>query len=216
MNVSEILYRVRAAIDELGAIDSPELGENPNSDNLDRVILDKVSYALEWVIQNAPPSLLEGGLTTQLDSRGATYRGDKAVEIEIPSDVLRIISARLSSWIYSPAISDEHSDTAKMQGYPTTRGTWDAPACILYNEDNKQILRMFSAKGGQEKAYISVIKKPNVSFTDSADGVSEVSIPSRLEASFIYYISALTMQAMGENPQTFFEVAQQNLNGNGK
>ena len=77
MNVSEILYRVRAAIDELGAIDSPELGENPNSDNLDRVILDKVSYALEWVIQNAPPSLLEGGLTTQLDSRGATYRGDK-------------------------------------------------------------------------------------------------------------------------------------------
>ena len=216
MNVSEIMYRVKAAIGEVVNLDNPRLAEGVNSDNLEYIIVDKISYAFEWVIQNAPISLLEGSLTTQLDSRLAVRKDDGSIEVVLPDDVLRIVSARLSSWSYSPPVSDEHSEVAAMQMYPCSKGTYDSPACVLYSEDGKQILRMYSAWGKDDKVYVSVIRKPTTIAVDPADGTKSLDVPSRLEASFIYYISALTMQAMGENAQSFFEIATLNLKNNGE
>ena len=216
MNVSEIIYRVKAAIGEVVNLDNPRLAEGVNSDNLENIIVDKISYAFEWVIQNAPISLLEGSLTTQLDSRLAVRKDDGSIEIVLPDDVLRIVSARLSSWFVSPPISDEHSEVAAMQMYPCSKGTYDSPACVLYSEDGKQILRMYSAWGKDDKVYVSVIRKPTTIAVDPVDGTKSLDVPSRLEASFIYYISALTMQAMGENAQSFFEIATLNLKNNGE
>ena len=216
MNVSEIVYRVKAAIGEVVNLDNPRLAEGVNSDNLEHIIVDKISYAFEWVIQNAPISLLEGSLTTQLDSRLAVRKDDGSIEVVLPDDVLRIVSARLSSWFVSPPISDEHSEVAAMQMYPCSKGTYDSPACALYSEDGEQILRMYSACGKDDKIYVSVIRKPTTTSVDPADGTKSLDVPSRLEASFIYYISALTMQAMGENAQSFFEIATLNLKNNGE
>ena len=123
MNVSEIVYRVKAAIGEVVNLDNPRLAEGVNSDNLEYIIVDKISYAFEWVIQNAPISLLEGSLTTPLDSRLAVRKDDGSIEVVLPDDVLRIVSARLSSWFYSPPVSDEHSEVAAMQMYPCSKGT---------------------------------------------------------------------------------------------
>lgn len=216
MNVSEIVYRVKAAIGEVVNLDNPRLAEGVNSDNLEYIIVDKISYAFEWVIQNAPISLLEGNLTTQLDGRLAVRKDDGSIEVVLPDDVLRIVSARLSSWFVSPPISDEHSEVAAMQMYPCSKGTYDSPACVLYSEDGKQILRMYSAWGKDDKVYVSVIRKPTTITVDPADGTKSLDVPSRLESSFIYYISALTMQAMGENAQSFFEIATLNLKNNGE
>lgn len=215
MNVSEIVYKVKAAIGEVVDLEYPKALESVNADNLLHIIVDKIPYAFEWVIQNAPVSLLEGDLTSTIDARTATLNGN-TVEIVMPDDVLRIISARLSSWVYTPPVSDEHSEVAMQQRYPTTRGTYDAPACVLFSEDGKQILRMFSAETKSDKAYISVIRKPSTMSVDMSDGTKEVNVPSRVEASFIYYIAALTMQALGENSQSFFEIATLNLKNNGK
>lgn len=215
MNVSEIVYKVKAAIGEVVDLEYPKALESVNADNLLHIIVDKIPYAFEWVIQNAPVSLLEGDLTSTLDARTATLNGN-TVEIVMPDDVLRIISARLSSWVYTPPVSDEHSEVAMQQRYPTTRGTYDAPACVLFSEDGKQILRMFSAETKNDKAYISVIRKPSTMSVDMSDGIKEVNVPSRVEVSFIYYIAALTMQALGENSQSFFEIATLNLKNNGK
>lgn len=215
MNVSEIVYKVKAAIGEVVDLEYPKALESVNADNLLHIIVDKIPYAFEWVIQNAPVSLLEGDLTSTLDARTATLNGN-TVEIVMSDDVLRIISARLSSWVYTPPVSDEHSEVAMQQRYPTTRGTYDAPACVLFSEDGKQILRMFSAETKDDKAYISVIRKPSTMSVDMSDGIKEVNVPSRVEASFIYYIAALTMQALGENSQSFFEIATLNLKNNGK
>ena len=50
MLVRDIIYRVRAAIDEIQSLDSPKLVDNLNFDNLDMIIADKISFALEFVI----------------------------------------------------------------------------------------------------------------------------------------------------------------------
>ena len=211
MLVRDIIYRVRAAIDEIQSLDSPKLVDNLNFDNLDMIIADKIPFALEFVIQNAPLSLLDGDLSSQISDRLVTTKYDGTIEIELPSDTLRVISARLSSWFVSPPVSDEHSDVARMQGFKVSRGSWDSPACVLYAEIGKQILRMFSLKEASDKYYITLIRKPSLSISESADGTGDVKIPSRVEASFIYYLAGLTMLAMGERSQNFFDVALSNL-----
>ena len=72
MLVRDIIYRVRAAIDEIQSLDSPKLVDNLNFDNLDMIIADKIPFALEFVIQNAPLSLLDGDLSSQI-SDGLVY-----------------------------------------------------------------------------------------------------------------------------------------------
>ena len=201
MNVSEIIYKVKAAIDELSTLDYPKLAESVNLENIDLIIVDKIPYALEWIIQNAPATLLTGDLTESFNNSGLVTKvsGDYVFEIELPSTTLRVVSARLSSWMFTPEMSDEHSDVAAMQMYPTSRGTWDNPACVIYNENGKQILRMFSGKTKEDNYYITLALKPDVSFTDTWDGETEVAIPERLTASFIYYIAGLTTLAMKED-----------------
>lgn len=201
MNVSEIIYKVKAAIDELSTLDYPKLAESVNLENIDLIIVDKIPYALEWIIQNAPATLLTGDLTESFNNSGLVTKvsGDYVFEIELPSTTLRVVSARLSSWMFTPEMSDEHSDVAAMQMYPTSRGTWDNPACVIYNENGKQILRMFSGKTRDDVYYITLALKPDVSFTDTWDGEAIVPIPERLTASFIYYIAGLTTLAMKED-----------------
>ena len=201
MNVSEIIYKVKAAIDELSTLDYPKLAESVNLENIDLIIVDKIPYALEWIIQNAPATLLTGDLTESFNNSGLVTKvsGDYVFEIELPSTTLRVLSARLSTWMFTPEMSDEHSDVAAMQMYPTSRGTWDNPACVIYNENGKQILRMFSGKTRDDVYYITLALKPDVSFTDTWDGEAIVPIPERLTASFIYYIAGLTTLAMRED-----------------
>ena len=95
MLVRDIIYRVRAAIDEIQSLDSPKLVDNLNFDNLDMIIADKIPFALEFVIQNAPLSLLDGDLSSQISDGLVTTKYDGTIEIELPSDTLRVISARL-------------------------------------------------------------------------------------------------------------------------
>lgn len=201
MNVSEIIYKVKAAIDELSTLDYPKLAESVNLENIDLIIVDKIPYALEWIIQNAPATLLTGDLTESFNNSGLVTKvsDDYVFDIELPSTTLRVVSARLSTWMFTPEMSDEHSDVAAMQMYPTSRGTWDNPACVIYNENGKQILRMFSGKTKDDVYYITLALKPDVSFTDTWDGEAIVPIPERLTASFIYYIAGLTTLAMKED-----------------
>ena len=99
MNVSEIIHRVKAAIGELSTLDNPRLAESVNLENIDLIIADKIPYAFEWVIQNAPVSLLDGELSSSLEADVLNIRDDNVLEVTLPSDVLRIVSARLSSWM---------------------------------------------------------------------------------------------------------------------
>ena len=214
MKALDVVLRVKAAIDELSDLDYPKLAESVNYENMNMVIVDKIPYALEFIIRNAPPSLIEGDFVQSV-STGLDYAitGDNVMEVVIPSDALRITSARLSSWVYAPPVSDEHSDIAKQQLYPFTCGTYDKPASVLYSEAGKQILRLYSAKDKNDTYFISYAKMPDLSKVDTWDGEAEVNVPTRLVGSFIYYIAYLTMVAFDDTRQTaMLQIAKQQLN----
>ena len=118
MKVNVIVTRVRSAIDELMVNDTEFINASKDEENLTLLIIDKIPYALTYVIANAPDEMLDADLaeglsTTDLQTFSITE--DMTAKVRIPSDVLRVVSARLSSWSFSPYPESEHSEVWLMQ-----------------------------------------------------------------------------------------------------
>jgi len=64
MDVSEILTRVKSVIDELSNLGNQDVTGEENTQNLDSIIKDKIPYALEWVLQNAPQNKIDSSMVS--------------------------------------------------------------------------------------------------------------------------------------------------------
>lgn len=216
MDVSEILKRVKAVIDELANLGNQEVTGEENTQNLDTIIKDKIPYALNWVLQNAPQNKIDssmvssyGGGDTASENTLKVEKGyNDVVTVELPDNYLRVLSAKLSSWFYSPTPVSEFSDVALMQQGRTTMGCPDKPVSVLCTEKGKSVLKMYTAEPGDTVSVsVQLINAPDVKDTDTS-----VSVPSKLEKSFIYYIAYLTLLAFRDaSAGSFYQVAASDL-----
>ena len=222
MVVSAIVERVRAAIDELMANGTSFLGASEDAQNLVGVIKDKIPYALEWVLVNAPVELLDVAGVTGADTYvSGTFEIDANTQVataKLSDDVLRVVSARLSSWTYSPVPVTEHSVEYLMQSDETARGSWDRPVTAIVHKitagsDNSLVsgkwLELYCAKATTDTLSVLAYKKPDLSgMVDSTD----IDISAALEGAFIYHIAGLTLLAFRDAAaKDMLEVARQYL-----
>lgn len=211
MKVKEIVQRVRAAIDELTAGDSQFSGVTSDEANLRTVIIDKIPYALTYIIENATEDKLDGSMLTLMKvGDSVTATDGKPVLVKLPDNVLRIVSARLSSWSLSPAPVSERSQEYLMQQDPYARGSWDRPVTAIRHKGDGRYLELYSAKDAQDQVEVSYIAKPVMpaSVTDE----TAVAVPSRLEGAFVYQVAGLTMVAFREQlAQQLFTIAHDYL-----
>ena len=216
MTAGEIIRKVRAALDELASLSvGEEMGYD--SENVDTIIKDKIGYALNWVLQNAPQNMIDssmvtsygGGQTADGGNLKMSFGYDNVVTVELPDTLLRLLSARLSSWLYSPVPVNEFSAVALMQQGRTTKGCPDMPVSVLCTENGKSVLKMYTADSRADTLSIQLITK-----ADTAGGESsgEWNIPAKLEKSLIYYIAYLTALAFRDGTATaFLSVAMDEL-----
>lgn len=217
MKVKEIVDRVRSAIDEQMANDSEFLKKSSDEANLTTTIIDKIRYALIYVIENAPEDKLDTDMMSAVSVSGATVQPGKCVRVELDNDILRVVSARLSSWSLSPVPVSEYSQEYLMQQDEYARGSWDRPVNAIVYSGTERYLEMYSAKTASDVPSITCIKKPTVAETSTmvSNQDTEVSISSRLEAAFIYQIAGLTMVAFREDiASALFSIAQRYLMSN--
>lgn len=215
MKVSEIVTRVRAAIDELMVNDSGFLTESEDEKNLTQVIIDKISYGLQHVIEEAPLEKIDSGLFEMLTGAelSANFHIDGASKVgtlKLPDDVIRIVEARLSSWSQFPMPVSDTTQVALMQQDQYARGSWDRPVNVLtYDRSTgKGLLMMYSARTANDTLNFLFIRKPTV--PEGAD--PEVGVPSRLEAAFIYQVAGLSMLAFREDvAANLLAIAEKNL-----
>lgn len=201
MLVSEIVTRVRAVIDELMQNDSNFLRESEDEKNLTSVIIDKIGYALQYVIENAPLEKLDSDMIETLASTPVT--GSFSIDastlvgtLVLPTDMLRIVEARLSSWSHFPIPESDTSQAYLMQQDEYARGSWDRPVNILtYNASGGKVLEMYCAETASDTLVFGFVRKPDTSNIDSSHMSTDVTVPSQLEASLIYQIAGLTMTA---------------------
>lgn len=210
MKVKEIVTRVRSAIDELTVSDSEFLNKTSDEENLTAIIIDKIPYALTYVIENAPEEKIDSSMVTQYAVSGVTVAAGAMVSVKLPADFLRLMSARLSSWSLSPKPVAESSQEYLMQQDTYARGSWDRPVSAYRYKGADRYLELYSAKANSDTVQVSYIKKPVVG--DTSSGETEIGVPARLEGAFIYQVAALTMVAFREQvAQQLFTIAQNYL-----
>ena len=77
MTIQEIVTRVRAAIDELMENDSEFLRQSTDEMNLTRVIIDKIGYALQHILENAPLDKLGDDVFEQVGPASTKLGGQR-------------------------------------------------------------------------------------------------------------------------------------------
>lgn len=199
MTVQQIVDHVRSAIDELMQNDSEFLRKSNDELNLTDIIIDKIGYALQYVIENAPLDKLTSDMFVQTTPTATITSTTAPAEVEIANDVLRIIEARLSSWTYAPVPVTANSQVALMQTDTYAMGSYDRPVSVLAFKNQKRYLYMYCPRETTDTAYLTVIKKPSQTAYTSADLASDVTVPSQLEAALVYQIAGIAMTAFRED-----------------
>lgn len=211
MTVSEIVKRVRSAIDEVVTndasfqVDDAFLINSVDEQNLTTIILDKIGYALTWALQNAPQDKLEGTTVATWTAAQTVSVGEFAIgadlvaTVKLPSDILRLVNVRLSSWKLSPVPILEQSPEYLMQQDQYARGSWDRPVVVMTHQGSNRVLELYSAKTTSDTLQISFVKKPDLSYEAYlANPNTTVAIPTGLEGAVIYEIAGLAMVSFRE------------------
>lgn len=211
MTVQTIVTRVRSAIDELMQNDSEFLRKSNDELNLTDVIIDKIGYALRHVLENAPIGKLgnDAYKSLSVSQMGSLFSkvniGTQADPVYmgrlvLPTDLLRIVEARLSSWKLYPLPMPDTSQVYLMQQDQYARGSWDRPVNILtWDATDKRILEMYCAKDNSDTLVFFYVATPVIPSIDVEHPDPDVSVPPLLEASLIYQIAGLAMTAFRED-----------------
>lgn len=214
MTAEEIVKRVRLALDEQSQAGTDLTDITEDEASLTRIILDKISYALTFILENAPVDKLDNDSLTVLTATQIqnlfAITTDMVGILKLPENLLRIVEARLSSWSYFPVPEHDATPTALMQQDEYARGSWDRPVNIFTHIGTDRVLEMYSAKTNSDTLNFSYIEKPDVSYvTEDNMNVTNVSVPVKLEAALVYQVAALTMVAFREEvAQTLFSIAR--------
>ena len=150
--------------------------------------------------------MLEG---KQLEDGSAfTIDANLVGHLALPSDFLRGITSRLSSWQSSAKeIIEENSPEYRMQSDPYACGTPQQPVVALVFASKGKELEFYKANSGTDTLR-SFVYVPSLSEAASS-GLGNIEIPDQLTEPFIYYIAALTATTFREDvANDFFKVAR--------
>lgn len=202
MTEEQICTRVRAIIDALVQARPDGVTLTDDYENLNEIIKDKISYALVYVLSNASGDLLEDAAEaldmTTIDNADVEIRRDGVIRVKLPEGTLRVLSARLKTWMKSPEPVSESSAEATMQLDYWARGSWDRPVVVLRREGGDLWLELYSGRGGETKKDIMVSLVSDPTKTPKNDS-TEVAVPFKLEAAFLYEIAGLVCVTVRED-----------------
>lgn len=203
ISAEEITRKVRIKLDEIAVNESEMMDSDADNANLDSVIKSCIAEAYRYISLNADDTMLEG---KAIESPKLEVDEDLTGRIKLPSDFLRLLTIRLSSWSTAPQIVDEKSPEYLMQSNKWTCGTPLRPIVALVNTYEGRQLELYKASSKDEKvkAFVYVPSLP--------EKFSYVDISVQTEEAFIYYVAALTLVTFREDAaDKFFKIASELL-----
>lgn len=200
-SISQIIESVRIKYDEIGLNESEMITPDEDSRNFDTIVKSNISAAFDFVINGAELSMLEGKSAENLE---VTIDENLVGHIDLPTDFLRVITLKLSSWHSSPSkIITEDSPEYRMQSDPYACGTFQQPVIALIHNSKGKQLEFYKAKKADD-TLASFVYIPK--WTEEK---TSVEIPELLSDAFIYYIAALTAATFREDiANDFFKIAR--------
>lgn len=203
--MDQVVSKVREKLDEIAANESEMIGTEEDNANLNTVIKSCVPEAYRFVSLYAHPNMLEG---KSYASPALNIDSNLVGRVSLPTDFLRLISVRLSSWISSCSVFvDEDSPEYRMQSNKWVAGNKYHPVAALVQTSSGRQVELYKASSSNDTLksfmYIPVL----------VSGATEVSLSDQTADAFIYYVAALTMVTFREEVADKFFAIARNLIG---
>ena len=199
-SIDQIIDSVRKKYEEIDANESGMYGTTDDA-NFNAVVKSCIADAYRLVILSAESSMLEG---KQLANAKLTVDENLVGHVSLPSDFLRGVTVRLSSWQSSPSdIITEDTPQYRMQSDPYACGTSQMPVAALVHTASGREMELYKAKASTDTI------KSFVYIPLWQEGSASVEIPEQLANAFIYYVAALSATSLREDvANDFFKVAR--------
>lgn len=190
-SIDEIIDAVRVKLDEIGLNESEMMDAEEDNKNLDEVIKSCISEAYRMVSLLADVSMIEG---KDGSSSALTIGSDLVGRVTLPSDFIRLVGIRLSSWNSAKSSAvPEDSPEYRMQSNKWVCGSPSRPVVALVHNGSLRVLELYKASSSNDKlrsfTYVASISKD----------ASSVGISEQLSDAFIYFVAGLTMVTFRED-----------------
>lgn len=226
LTIPQAVAAVRKNLDESGLnlsmMYAPPTGSSEATDNdeMDATIARTIPEAVNFIIQAAPASFLEG-VELSLDEEEYTAEG-KVIEFSLNDEILRLVRMKAADTdqIVTDILS-EASPEGRMQLNPSVRGTYDKPRLVqLVGGQNTPTFRYYSLKEelqtsdsedqGEESDSSEDVNE--VTFQDLVD-VFEYLPPCQLERGTLYHASTPSQPASYDVPHDLVDKILYRLTG---
>lgn len=200
LSIDQVITSVRKKYEEIDVNESGMIATSDDA-NFNTVVESCIADAYRFVMLSANTSLLEG---KQLTGVNLTVDDNMVGRVALPSDFLRGVTVRLSSWQSSPSdIITEDTPQYRMQSDKYACGTYQEPVAALVHTATGRTMELYKAKT-KDDTIKSFVYVPSWD-----EGSSNVQIPDQLANAFIYYVAALTATTFREDvANDFFKVAR--------
>ena len=216
MTVQNIYKAVRFCFDEEEQ-NIANFGNASTNDNtlMNNIIKAKLVDALRWISLYAPAEQLTGSVSVSTPNIDIVQEDSLSASNNIltPTKTLvRVIRVKGSDWhraiLGDTLIKEDSDEYLQLRDTNGAAATADRPQAALINTKARKV-EVWPGTGTFVLTYIRALTSTDIgTITDSTD----ISIPSLLEASFIYYLAFLTLSAYEDSRAArMLEIAKMNL-----
>ena len=203
--VSDLVKEVKVLLDRNQ--ESAGLLAPSDSDTLSQaeLIESKIVDAARIILSDAPEDMVEGtsckNSVTWTDSKDGYDVGN----MDLPTDMLRILSVKAEGWNRPAEIISESDDAYKYQNCKYgVRGNPERPIAAIVHTANGKSIELYTSKKKDATLAFIYVQVPSITTEQ------KISLPSVLKDSILYMAGYLTCISLGDTDTAskFIEVAR--------
>ena len=166
-----------------------------DSDTLSQgeLIQNRIVDAAKLILADAPSELVEGVVLTDGKVLWQSSHGAYVGKVQLPSDLIRILSVRVSDWIRPGKMISEDDDEYKLQSCRFgLRGNVERPVAAIVHTGGGRYLELYTSNTNDATLDLSYVKLPEIS-----NGM--IGLPQGLKDAIVYMTSYLVCVSLGDN-----------------
>ena len=166
-----------------------------DSDTLSQgeLIQSRIVDAAKLILTDAPSELVEGAMLTDGKVLWQSSHGAYVGKVQLPSDLIRILSVRVSDWIRPGKLISEEDDEYKLQSCRFgLRGNVERPVAAIVHIGGERYMELYTSNTNDATLDLSYVKLPDIS-----NGM--IGLPQGLKDAIVYMTAYLVCVSLGDS-----------------
>lgn len=166
-----------------------------DSDTLSQgeLIQSRIVDAAKLILTDAPSERVEGAILTDGKVRWQSSHGAYVGKVQLPSDLIRILSVRVSDWIRPGKLISEEDDEYKLQSCRFgLRGNVERPVAAIVHIGGERYMELYTSNTNDATLDLSYVKLPDIS-----NGM--IGLPQGLKDAIVYMTAYLVCVSLGDS-----------------